>query len=137
MVAGEGPKTVRLTGEVGDGTVLPGGSNPDRVARTRDLVLEGRAAAGRDDAYELVVFVSAAFGGETARAQLTSDLVRWMGSVDPALMVVGDPAEVAAAIEPFFAAGATSVLLQPREEETDLATYLANAGAVAELVGGG
>ncbi len=37
VVAGEGPKTVRLTGEVGDGTVLPGGSNPDRVARTLAL----------------------------------------------------------------------------------------------------
>ena len=135
MVAGEGPKTVRLTGEVGDGTVLPGGSNPDRLARTRDLVLEGRAGAGRDDPYELVVFVSAAFGGEAARAQLSDDLVRWTGSVDPALMVVGDPADVAAAIEPFFAAGATTVLLQPREDETDLASFMANASAVDRLVG--
>ena len=47
VVAGEGPKTVHLTGEVGDGTVLPGGSNPDRVARTLARALEGRAAAGR------------------------------------------------------------------------------------------
>ena len=134
MVAGEGAKTVRLTGEVGDGTVLPGGSNPDRVARTRDLVLEGRATAGRDDAYELVVFVSAAFGGDAARGQLADDLVRWTGAADPALMVVGDTADVAEAIEPFFDAGATSVLLQPREEETDLATFLAKVAAVNRLV---
>ncbi|MEO6411885.1 MAG: LLM class flavin-dependent oxidoreductase [Pedococcus sp.] len=135
MVAGEGAKTVRLTGEVGDGTVLPGGSNPDRVARTRELVLEGRAAAGRDDPYELVVFASAAFGGEAARAQLADDLVRWTGSADPALMVVGDTADVAAAIEPFFTAGATTVLLQPREEETDLARFMAKVSAVDRLVG--
>jgi alkanesulfonate monooxygenase SsuD/methylene tetrahydromethanopterin reductase-like flavin-dependent oxidoreductase (luciferase family) len=137
MVAGEGPKTVRLTGEVADGTVLPGGSNPDRVARIRDLVLEGRAAARRDDAYELVRFVSAAFGGEVARAQLTDDLVRWNGSADPALVVVGDTTDVAAAIEPFFTAGATTVLLQPREAETDLASFMANVGAVNRLVGEG
>lgn len=137
MVAGEGPNTVRLTGEVGDGTVLPGGSNPDRVARTRDLVLEGRAAARRDDPCELVVFVSAAFGGEAARAQLTDDLVRWTGGADPALMVVGDAADVAAALEPFFAAGATTVLLQPREAEADLPSFMANVGAVSRLFGEG
>jgi alkanesulfonate monooxygenase SsuD/methylene tetrahydromethanopterin reductase-like flavin-dependent oxidoreductase (luciferase family) len=135
VAAGEGPKTVHLTGAVGDGTVLPGGSNPDRVARTLALALEGRAEAGRGDGHELIVFVSAAFGGEDARAQLADDLVRWNGAVDPALMVVGDDAGVAAAIEPFFAAGATSVILQPREEETDLASFMASAAEVSRLVG--
>ena len=135
VVAGEGPKTVRLTGQVGDGTVLPGGSNPERVARTLGLALEGRAAAGRDDVHELIVFVSAAFGADAARAQLAEDLVRWNGEVDPALLVVGAPADVADAVEPFFTAGATSVILQPREEETDLAAFMAGAGEVARLVG--
>lgn len=135
VVAGEGPKTVRLTGQVGDGTVLPGGSNPDRVARTLALALEGRSDAGRDQNHDLIVFVSAAFGGDAARAQLAEDLVRWSGEVDPALMVVGDAAGVAAAIEPFFAAGATSVILQPREEETDLATFMAESAEVSRLVG--
>ncbi len=50
-------------------------------------------------------------------------------------MVVGDAAGVAEAIEPFFAAGATSVILQPREEETDLASFMAGTGEVARLVG--
>ena len=135
VAAGEGPKTVRLTGAVSDGTVLPNGSNPDRVARTLALALEGRAEAGRDDRHELIVFVSAAFGGEEARAQLAEHLVRWTGEADPALMVVGDAAGVAAAIEPFFTAGATSVILQPREEETDLAGFMAGAAEVSRLVG--
>jgi alkanesulfonate monooxygenase SsuD/methylene tetrahydromethanopterin reductase-like flavin-dependent oxidoreductase (luciferase family) len=136
MVAGEGPKTVRLTGQVGDGTVLPAGSTPDRVARTLALALEGRADAGRADAHELVVFVSTAFGGDAARAQLADDLARESGTVDPALMVAGDAAAVVEAIEPFFAAGATSVILQPRENETDLASFMAGAGEVARLVAG-
>jgi alkanesulfonate monooxygenase SsuD/methylene tetrahydromethanopterin reductase-like flavin-dependent oxidoreductase (luciferase family) len=105
------------------------------VARTLALALEGREAAERGDAHELIVFVSAAFGGDAARAQLADDLVRWSGAVDPALMVVGDPDEVAAAIEPFYASGATSVILQPREEETDLAAYMAGVGDVARLIG--
>lgn len=135
MVAGEGPKTVRLTGEVGDGTVLPGGSAPDRVARTLAIALEGRQAAGRDDAHELIVFVSAAFGGENARTALAEDLVRWNGEFDPALLVAGDPGAVAEAVEPFFAAGATSVILQPREEEPALTDFMAGVGEVARLVG--
>lgn len=134
MVAGEGPKTVRLTGQVGDGTVLPAGSNPDRVARTLATALEGREDAGRDDEHELVVFVSTAFGGEDARAQLAADLTRESGEADPALMVAGDADAVAQAIEPFFAAGATSVILQPGQTDTDLAAFMGNAGRVSTLV---
>jgi len=135
IAAGEGPKTVRLTGQVGDGTVLPAGSNPDRIARTLAIALEGRADAGRDGQHELVVFVSTAFGGDDARAQLAEDLAREAGGVvDPALMVAGDADAVAEAIEPFFAAGATSVILQPGETDTDLASFMANAGQVSRLV---
>ncbi|HEX5857209.1 MAG TPA: LLM class flavin-dependent oxidoreductase [Microbacterium sp.] len=135
VVAGEGPKTVRLTGEVGNGTVLPAGSSPDRVARTLELALEGRAAAGRDASHQLVVFVSAAFGGEEARSAVVDDLMRTTGTVDPALLVFGDADGVAEAIDPFFAAGATSVILQPQESEHDLAGFMAGTGAVARLVG--
>ena len=135
VVAGEGPKTVRLTGEVGDGTVLPAGSTPDRVARTLALAQEGRAAAGRGDGHELIVFASAAFGGDAARSLLAEDLVRESGSADPALIVAGDPTDVATAIEPFFAAGATSVVLQPREHEADVLGFMADVGEVARLAG--
>ncbi|WP_345800915.1 LLM class flavin-dependent oxidoreductase [Microbacterium sp. AZCO] len=137
VAAGEGPKTVRLTGEVADGTVLPAGSNPDRVARTLATALEGRQAAGRDDAHQLIVFVSAGFGGDAARAQLADDLTRGNGEVDPALLIAGDPADVARTIEPFFAAGATSVILQPREDETALDEFMAGVGEVARLIGAG
>jgi alkanesulfonate monooxygenase SsuD/methylene tetrahydromethanopterin reductase-like flavin-dependent oxidoreductase (luciferase family) len=135
VAAGEGPKTVRLTGQVGDGTVLPAGSSPDRIARTLAIALEGRADTGRDDQHQLVVFVSTAFGGDDARDQLAEDLARESGGVvDPALMVTGDADAVAEAIEPFFAAGATSVILQPGEAVTDLATFMENAGQVSRLV---
>ena len=134
VVAGEGPKTVRLTGEVGDGTVLPAGSTPDRVARTLAMALEGRRAAGRDDDHQLIVFVSAAFGDE-ARALLEADLRRVTDDVDPSLMVCGEPDAVASAVEPFYAAGATTVLLQPREDEADLVGFMSGAGQVARRLG--
>ncbi|MFH8252783.1 LLM class flavin-dependent oxidoreductase [Microbacterium sp. B2969] len=137
IVAGEGPKTVRLTGEVGDGTVLPAGSDPDRVSRTLGMAVEGRVATGRGEAHELVVFVAAAFGGEAARKRLAGELARSAPEPDPALMVAGDAATVAAAVEPFFAAGATSVILQPTEGEPDLVGFMAGVGEVARLTSDG
>ncbi|TDN91122.1 LLM class flavin-dependent oxidoreductase [Microbacterium sp. BK668] len=137
IVAGEGPKTVRLTGEVGDGTVLPAGSTPDRVARTLAGAVEGRTTAGRDDAHQLVVFVAAAFGGDAARARLAAELARWSDEADPALLVAGDAPAVAEAIEPFFTAGATSVILQPREDEDDLPGFMRGVGEVAQALTAG
>ncbi|KAA9105607.1 LLM class flavin-dependent oxidoreductase [Microbacterium rhizomatis] len=133
LAAGEGPKTVRLTGEVADGTILPDGSNPERVARTLALAREGREAAGRDGAHELIVFVIAAFGGDEARAAVRVQLEKSKGEADPALVIGGGPEDVAAAVGPFFDAGATAVILQPREGEPDLAAFLAGAGAVSRL----
>lgn len=126
VAAGEGPKTVRLTGEVSDGTVLPGGSDPERVAWTLSLAQQGRADAGRDQVHQLIVFVETEFGGATHTG----------GSEDSAVVVRGNPQEVVAAIEPFFAAGATSVILQPRLHEPDLAGFMTAVGDVAQLMKG-
>lgn len=134
MAAGEGPKTVRLTGEVADGTILPGGSDPARVARTLGIALDGRAAAGRPGDHELVVFVQVAFGGDAARKRLADDLTRTVGSADPALVIAGSADDVAGAVVPFFDAGATAVILQPTADEPDLAAFMAGAGAVSRLV---
>lgn len=133
VVAGEGPKTVRLTGEVGDGTVLPAGSTPERVASTLALALDGRAATDRPGSHELVVFVEAAFDprhappapGDSAPGDPTD------GGAPP---VAGAPEEVAAALEPYFAAGATRVILQPPLADRNLTGFLAGAGAVARLL---
>lgn len=135
VAAGEGPKTVRLTGAVSDATVLPGGSSPERVAQTLALAREGRADAGRDGDHGLIVFVAVAFGGDDARALLAEDLAAKTGAVDPSLLVAGSAQDVAAAIEPFFAAGATSIILQPRFEGVHLPTFMAEVGQVARLVG--
>lgn len=137
LVAGEGPKTVHLTGEVGDGTILPGGSTPERVARTLAIAQEGRAAAGRDDAHQLVVFVRAAFGGDAMRDALVAELAAESGddAVDPSLVISGEADAVAAAIEPFYDAGATSVILQPIVAEHDLTGFMSNVGTVARHLG--
>ena len=49
-----GPASLRLSGELADGTLLGWFSSPDYVAWARDRIDEGRARAGRTDAHELV-----------------------------------------------------------------------------------
>ncbi|MCK6066427.1 MULTISPECIES: LLM class flavin-dependent oxidoreductase [Microbacterium] len=137
MVAGEGPKTVRLTGEVGDGTVLPAGSTPERVASTLALAREGRAAADRPGPHELVVFVEAAFDPRHAPPAASDPAASDSAPVDPAdgaAPVAGAPEEVAAALEPYFTAGATRVILQPPLADRNLTEFLAGAGTVARLL---
>ncbi|HZD72555.1 MAG TPA: LLM class flavin-dependent oxidoreductase [Actinomycetota bacterium] len=48
LVGAVGPRTLRLCGEVADGTILTGGTSADHVRAARRLVDEGCAAAGRD-----------------------------------------------------------------------------------------
>ena len=49
-----GPASLRLSGELADGTLLGWFSSPSYVAWARDRIDEGRAKAGRTDPHELV-----------------------------------------------------------------------------------
>jgi alkanesulfonate monooxygenase SsuD/methylene tetrahydromethanopterin reductase-like flavin-dependent oxidoreductase (luciferase family) len=87
-----GPRTLRLSGEAADGTVLVAGTGPDEVRRARDLIAEGQAAGGRTDRHHLVVYL------------------------EPASREV---AHTAAAVRALAEAGADTVVLQPSAGETD------------------
>jgi alkanesulfonate monooxygenase SsuD/methylene tetrahydromethanopterin reductase-like flavin-dependent oxidoreductase (luciferase family) len=93
LVGAIGPRTLRLSGEAADGTILVAGTGPDEVRHARLLIAEGQAAAGRADAHRLVVH----------------------------LAVVGrDAAHTAAAVRGLAEAGADAVILQPSPEQADL-----------------
>ncbi|MEV5453962.1 LLM class flavin-dependent oxidoreductase [Streptomyces sp. NPDC052535] len=114
-----GPRSLRLTGEAADGTVLTANTPPDGVRRARRLIDEGRAAAGRgDDAHKVVVYLLAATGagaGERLRGELVAE-----GVADvPGLGVAGDAQAVADAVRRLAEAGADTVILQPAGDEPD------------------
>jgi alkanesulfonate monooxygenase SsuD/methylene tetrahydromethanopterin reductase-like flavin-dependent oxidoreductase (luciferase family) len=100
-VAATGPKTLALAGQVGDATVLAGGTTPAQVAEARGLI----AAPGPHD---LVVFVPALPGDSRDR------LLTWQQKFGHEFAgLSGDPAEIAEGVAEFTAAGATKVVLQP------------------------
>lgn len=113
-----GPRTLRLSGELADGTILTSWTSPEQVRRARRLIDEGRAAGGRTEPHRVVCYLLAATGpGAAARI----DAERRRAGVDPAESpsVAGDAETIAAAVHRWAEAGADTVVLQPTPDDPD------------------
>ncbi|MGC9404672.1 LLM class flavin-dependent oxidoreductase [Streptomyces sp. DZ1-3] len=113
-----GPRSLRLTGEVADGTVLTASTPPDGVRRARHRIDEGRAAAGRTGTHTVVAYLLTATG-PGADERLRADLVAEGDADVPGLGVAGDAEAVAEAVRRLAEAGADTVILQPTADEPD------------------
>ncbi|MFI1132214.1 LLM class flavin-dependent oxidoreductase [Streptomyces althioticus] len=119
LAGGMGPRTVRLTGEAADGTILTADTSADGVRRACALIREGRVAAGRDpDGHRVVVYLLTATGAG-ARERLEAELVAEGHAADADLGVAGDARAVADAVRRLAEAGADTVVLQPTGDEPD------------------
>ena len=98
LAGATGPRSLRLSGEVADGTILTSRTPPDLVRQARRLVDEGRAAGGRTEPHRVVVYVLAATGPggagrlEAERRRLGCDSI-------PGTGVAGDARAVAEAVK--------------------------------------
>ncbi|MGW0625641.1 LLM class flavin-dependent oxidoreductase [Streptomyces sp. NPDC002758] len=113
-----GPRTLRLTGEAADGTILTAATPPDGVRRARRLIDEGREAAGRSGPHEVVVYLLAVTGADAAPRLRTELAAEGLESV-PDLGAAGDAGAVAKAVQRLAEAGADTVILQPTADEPD------------------
>jgi alkanesulfonate monooxygenase SsuD/methylene tetrahydromethanopterin reductase-like flavin-dependent oxidoreductase (luciferase family) len=124
VIAGvTGPRSLRLSGEAADGTLLTSATSADGVRQARRLIDEGRAAAGRTDPHELIVYLHAATGPDAAAA-LQAELRHEYGTERPDLGVAGDAAAFAETAARLSAAGADTVVFQPTLDEPDLETFI-------------
>jgi alkanesulfonate monooxygenase SsuD/methylene tetrahydromethanopterin reductase-like flavin-dependent oxidoreductase (luciferase family) len=111
-VGAVGRKTLRLSGELAQGTILVGGTSPDGVrAARRDI----EAADHR-----VVIFLPAATGPDAAVR--LAEQQRRNEQREPG--VAGDAAEVAEGIRRWADAGATTVVLEPTVDEPDLESFV-------------
>ncbi|MEU6809300.1 LLM class flavin-dependent oxidoreductase [Streptomyces sp. NPDC046831] len=123
LAGATGPRTLRLSGEAADGTILTSATPPEGVRRARRLIDEGRAAAGRTGAHHVVVNLLAATG-PGASARLRAELAAQGLSEVPDLGVAGDADTVAKAVRRLAEAGAGTVVLQPTADEPDPEGFL-------------
>ncbi|MBP2471972.1 alkanesulfonate monooxygenase SsuD/methylene tetrahydromethanopterin reductase-like flavin-dependent oxidoreductase (luciferase family) [Crossiella equi] len=112
LAGATGPRSVRLTGEVADGTILTCATTPDGLRQARALIEEGRAAAGRSGHHGVTVYLLAATG-EGAEQRVAADAEGAQAGV------AGAAEEVAAAVRRLAEAGADTVVLQPTADEPD------------------
>ncbi|MFJ4242121.1 LLM class flavin-dependent oxidoreductase [Streptomyces iakyrus] len=135
LAGATGPRSLRLTGEAADGTILTASTNAEGVRTARRLVEEGRAAAGREAGpHRLVVYLLTATGPEAA-ARLRAELTAEGDEAVPDLGVAGDARAVAEAVGRLVEAGADSVVLQPTADEPDPEGFVRfAAGEVRPLV---
>jgi alkanesulfonate monooxygenase SsuD/methylene tetrahydromethanopterin reductase-like flavin-dependent oxidoreductase (luciferase family) len=123
LAGATGPRTLRLSGEAADGTVLTASTAPDGVRRARGLIDEGREAAGRTDPHQVIVYLLTATGPDAA-ARLRAELLDEGLESVPELGVAGDAGAVAKAVQRLADAGADTVILQPTADEPDPEGFL-------------
>ena len=108
-IGGVGPNSVRVTGEVGDGTILVSDTTIEDLPRILGLIGEGREASGRPGEHQLTVFVSAS---------------------------AGNPRQTAEVVDAWAAAGAHRVVLEPAADDPDPVGFICFVAAdVQPLVG--
>lgn len=108
VVAGvTGPNSLRLSGEVADGTVIAEGFGPDRLIEARALIDEGRAAVDRSDPHHLHVFTGYYCGDPKLLPPPPPDVPDGFAAVGP------DPASVAGELQSIVDAGADSLIVVP------------------------
>ncbi|GAA4935134.1 LLM class flavin-dependent oxidoreductase [Streptomonospora halophila] len=111
-----GPRTLRLTGRVADGTVLDAHVGTEGVREALRIVGEGRAEAGRTGDHAVVSYVLTATG-PGAPERLAAELEHEGISAVPDVAVAGDAQAVADAVRRRAEAGAGTVVLQPTADE--------------------
>jgi len=130
LAAGEGPKTIALTGEVADGTVLTTGTGAGMVRDAVASIAAARQTAGREAAHEVVLFLMTEFG-DGAAGRMEAEFDDWKLEGERRVAATGSDDEIEAAVRGMLAAGATTVLLQSRTGETDLDGYIEAVARIA------
>jgi len=129
-----GDRSLRLAGEVADGTILVAGTSAERVALARRLIEEG-VPEQRTERHRIVQYLPAATGPD-GRERIERHLRLWEDGGTEETVAAGDAAAVAETVQRYAAAGADSVVLQPTPDDPDPEGFVRFAATeVAPLVG--
>jgi alkanesulfonate monooxygenase SsuD/methylene tetrahydromethanopterin reductase-like flavin-dependent oxidoreductase (luciferase family) len=110
--AAGGPRTLRVSGRLADGTILDSASTVDQVRGARRIIDEARAAAGQGGAHTVVLYLLTVTGQDAARR------LEALGRAGTAA-VAGDARAVADAVRFWAEAGADKVVLHPAPDDSD------------------
>jgi alkanesulfonate monooxygenase SsuD/methylene tetrahydromethanopterin reductase-like flavin-dependent oxidoreductase (luciferase family) len=118
FAAATGPRSLRLSGELADGTILTASTGSAQVREARRLVDEGREIGGRTGPHPLIVYLLTATGAGAAE-RLEAERRREGDNPGLDIGVAGDARAVADAVQRWAEAGADTVVLQPTVDDPD------------------
>lgn len=118
MLGGTGPKSVALAARLGDGNLLGLPTN-DQIRDACELIRQERAQAEHPVLVQLI-----AATGPGAEERVAAEVPRWFESADLGIGAAGNAATIAQAISRLADLGATSVGIQPTEDEPDLEGFV-------------
>jgi alkanesulfonate monooxygenase SsuD/methylene tetrahydromethanopterin reductase-like flavin-dependent oxidoreductase (luciferase family) len=121
-VGATGPNSLRLAGELGDGTVLTSGASLAQIETRLRSVMEGREQAGRSDPHRVTAYLLVATGPDAA-ARLEAEVPHDPDAGGPP-WIAGDAADIADAVHRWAAAGVDAVVLQPPADEPDPVSFV-------------
>jgi alkanesulfonate monooxygenase SsuD/methylene tetrahydromethanopterin reductase-like flavin-dependent oxidoreductase (luciferase family) len=126
-VAATGPRTIALSAELGDVTLLTAETTLSQLRAAREIVDRTRDDTGRDGRQNLTVYLTAMTGPD-ATARLETENSRWDITAPDSTGVAGDAASVAEGIARAVAAGADTVVLQPAMDDPDIEGFVRFVG---------
>jgi alkanesulfonate monooxygenase SsuD/methylene tetrahydromethanopterin reductase-like flavin-dependent oxidoreductase (luciferase family) len=117
-----GRRTLALSGELADGTILTGGTTPEAVSAAREQIDAARST-DHGFAHRVVVNVHAAIGADAA-SRLERERARWSYERIDDRCLIGDANAFAEGIARWAGAGAGTVVLQPTPDDPDLEGFI-------------
>lgn len=128
LLGGDGPKSLALAGELGDGSILSAALTDDQIRTACEVIAKAHAAGARAADPHPIVATQIAATGPGAQERLDRELPRWGKDPEQGVGVAGDAARIAESVRRLAALGATSVSIQPTEDEPDLEGFIGFLG---------
>lgn len=116
LAAAVGPKTLRLSGELADGTVITSGTTPDALSAAIGHIRDGAATRVRQERHSVATYLLCATG-PTARQDLLDEIAHWGFDPDADIGVAGTAEDIATAAQRWIDAGTDTIVFQPRAAE--------------------
>ena len=126
LCAATGPRTLALSGELADGTIISSGTSPDALRAATAHIAMGQASAGRTQPHAVVAYLVCTTGPE-ADVQAAEEISHWDYDADGDVAVFGTATAISEGMRRWFAAGAGTVVLQPTAD-ADMDRFLDMVG---------
>ena len=122
LIGAERPRTLELSGEIGSGTVITGGTSPDELTAALRHVEIGHTKNIAAEPHSTVVYVICATGPDAAQ-RARDEVAFWGLDPDGVRAVHGAAEDIAAGALRWIAAGADTVVFQP-DADTDTVEFI-------------